>query len=214
MYAICANRSSTLLPERRAPPSAAPVQASSGVHLRFDSPLRGFKSFPDRVEVRLEPGVAVVVGPNGSGSSNVARPGRLGRGFAGARRVRRGSPRTSSSPVPPARAPAKLVLGRRLRQPGRRQRPVSEVSVARRLTRGGQGQYLHKPGPGPAHRPRRAARRPRARRRDASVISQGKVEQIPGSKPGDRRAGQAAGLEHFKQRRHHARRLSPGRRSR
>ncbi|MGH3093840.1 MAG: AAA family ATPase, partial [Gaiellaceae bacterium] len=34
--------------------------------------LRGFKSFPDPVEVRLEPGVAIVVGPNGSGKSNVA----------------------------------------------------------------------------------------------------------------------------------------------
>src|SRR5438477_9440858 len=34
--------------------------------------IRGFKSFPEPVEVRLEPGVAVVVGPNGSGKSNVA----------------------------------------------------------------------------------------------------------------------------------------------
>ena len=34
--------------------------------------LRGFKSFPDPVEIRLEPGVAVVVGPNGSGKSNVS----------------------------------------------------------------------------------------------------------------------------------------------
>ena len=34
--------------------------------------LRGFKSFPEPVEVRLEPGVAVVVGPNGSGKSNVS----------------------------------------------------------------------------------------------------------------------------------------------
>ena len=34
--------------------------------------LRGFKSFPEPVEIRLEPGVAVVVGPNGSGKSNVA----------------------------------------------------------------------------------------------------------------------------------------------
>src|ERR671929_1580558 len=34
--------------------------------------LSGFKSFPDAVEVRLEPGVAVVVGPNGSGKSNLA----------------------------------------------------------------------------------------------------------------------------------------------
>ena len=41
------------------------------MHLRAIK-LRGFKSFPERVEVRLEPGVAVVVGPNGSGNSNVA----------------------------------------------------------------------------------------------------------------------------------------------
>src|ERR1051325_11462005 len=34
--------------------------------------LRGFKSFPDQLELRLEPGVAIVVGPNGSGKSNVA----------------------------------------------------------------------------------------------------------------------------------------------
>src|SRR5215472_13209852 len=34
--------------------------------------LRGFKSFVDPVEIRLEPGVAVVVGPNGSGKSNIS----------------------------------------------------------------------------------------------------------------------------------------------
>src|SRR3712207_7211470 len=34
--------------------------------------FRSFKSFPDPVEIRLEPGVAIVVGPNGSGKSNVA----------------------------------------------------------------------------------------------------------------------------------------------
>src|ERR1700747_1400667 len=34
--------------------------------------LRGFKSFVDPVEIRLEPGVAVVIGPNGSGKSNVS----------------------------------------------------------------------------------------------------------------------------------------------
>src|ERR1700761_5382799 len=41
------------------------------MHLRAIK-LRGFKSFPESVEVRLEPGVAVVVGPNGSGKSNVS----------------------------------------------------------------------------------------------------------------------------------------------
>ena len=41
------------------------------MHLRSIR-LRGFKSFPDTLELKLEPGVAVVVGPNGSGKSNVA----------------------------------------------------------------------------------------------------------------------------------------------
>src|SRR5215475_12208321 len=41
------------------------------MHLRSIR-MRGFKSFVDPVEVKLEPGVAVVVGPNGSGKSNVA----------------------------------------------------------------------------------------------------------------------------------------------
>src|SRR5579871_3998567 len=34
--------------------------------------MRGFKSFADPVEVRLEPGVGVIVGPNGSGKSNIS----------------------------------------------------------------------------------------------------------------------------------------------
>ena len=42
------------------------------MHLRAVK-LRGFKSFPDPVEVRLEPGVGVIVGPNGSGKPTTAR---------------------------------------------------------------------------------------------------------------------------------------------
>src|SRR5439155_2860921 len=51
--------------------SEAPAILPARMHLSALR-LRGFKSFPDPVEVRLEPGVAVVVGPNGSGKSNLA----------------------------------------------------------------------------------------------------------------------------------------------
>ena len=40
------------------------------MHLR-SLRVRGFKSFAEPVELRFEPGVAVVIGPNGSGKSNV-----------------------------------------------------------------------------------------------------------------------------------------------
>src|SRR5437773_9851334 len=58
----------------RVPPAGDGIRAArdtARVHLRAIK-LRGFKSFVDPVEVRLEPGVAVVVGPNGSGKSNVS----------------------------------------------------------------------------------------------------------------------------------------------
>src|SRR3954454_16746728 len=33
--------------------------------------LRGFKSFPDRTRLTFSPSVSVIVGPNGSGESNI-----------------------------------------------------------------------------------------------------------------------------------------------
>ena len=80
----------------RAPASLARV------HLRAIK-LRGFKSFPDPVEVRLEPGVAVVVGPNGSGKSNIADAIIWAAGSSRRASCARRSPTTCSSPARPAR---------------------------------------------------------------------------------------------------------------
>ncbi len=62
------------------------VSVAPCVHLKSVR-MRGFKSFPDQVEVRLEPGVAVVVGPNGSGKSNIADAIVWASGIAGAERA-------------------------------------------------------------------------------------------------------------------------------
>ena len=170
--------------------------------------MRGFKSFPDEVEVRLEPGVAVVVGPNGSGKSNIADAVVWAAGSLSPSELRAEKPEdvlfAGSASRPGADACSVELL---FDNPdGDEPLPYAEVSVARRLERGGEGQYLVNG----AH----------VRRTDLvelladlglggemhSVISQGRVEQILASKPSERRAlvEEAAGLGRFKRRRHRA----------
>ncbi|MFN8186994.1 MAG: AAA family ATPase [Gaiellales bacterium] len=166
------------------------------------------QSFPDPVEVRLEPGVAVVVGPNGSGKSNVAdaivwAAGSLAPSalraekaddvlFAGA------AGRTGAD-----HCEVELVFDN---EDGTGPLPYSELSVIRRLQRGGEGHYL--------------VNRAVVRRTDVlelladaglghemhAIIGQGRVERVLSSKPAERRAliEEAAGLGSFKARRHRA----------
>jgi chromosome segregation protein len=177
------------------------------VHLRAIR-IRGFKSFPEPVEVRLEPGVAVVVGPNGSGKSNVADALLWASGSLSPNELRAEKPDDvlfagagDRKPVPFCQV--ELVLDN---EDDTLAELPAEVSVMRRLHRGGEGQYL--------------INGTSVRRTDlvelladvglggaaGSVISQGKVEQILASKPEERRAlvEEAAGLGKFKRRRHRA----------
>ena len=178
------------------------------MHLRAIR-IRGFKSFPEPVEVRLEPGVAVVVGPNGSGKSNVADALLWACGSLSPSELRAEKPDDVLYAGAGGRKPAdhcqvELVLDNE--DQGLAELPFAEISITRRLHRGGEGQYLIN---GAA-----------VRRIDlvelladvglggaaGSVISQGKVEEILASKPEERRAlvEDAAGLGKFKRRRHRA----------
>jgi chromosome segregation protein len=170
--------------------------------------LRGFKSFPDPVEVRLEPGVAIVVGPNGSGKSNVADAIVWAAGSLSPTELRAEKAEdvlyTGSKERPPADwCEVELLFDN---EEGEGPVEFSELSIVRRLHRGGEGEYL--------------VNRARVRRADVvelladvglggemhSVVGQGRVEQILASKPQERRAlvEEAAGLGKFKRRRHRA----------
>src|SRR5436309_1660283 len=178
------------------------------MHLRSIR-IKGFKSFPEPVELRLEPGVAVVVGPNGSGKSNVADALLWASGSQSPRELRAeraddvlfgGSNGRSAA----GSCEVELVFDN---EDGALEAlDFAEVSVARRLHRGGEGQYL--------------LNRTAVRRIDLvelladlglgggmhSIIGQGRVEEILGSKPEERRSllEEAAGLGRFKRRKHRA----------
>jgi chromosome segregation protein len=177
------------------------------VHLRAVK-LRGFKSFPDPVEIRLEPGVGVIVGPNGSGKSNVSDGIRWAAGSLSPTELRAEKPDDVLFAGGGRRGKADFCEVELLFDNADGALPVdyAELSVARRLHRGGEGQYL--------------VNRAAVRRLDLvelladlglgqgmhSIISQGKVEAILASRPAERRAliEEAAGLGRFKARRHRA----------
>jgi chromosome segregation protein len=178
------------------------------VHLKSIT-LRGFKSFPGPLEIALEPGVAVIVGPNGSGKSNIADAVVWAAGSLTPSELRAEKPDDVLFAGGGDRKRAdhcevELVFDNE--DAAWPELDFSEVSIARRLVRGGEGQYL--------------VNRTPVRRTDLvelladvglgsamhSIVGQGKVEQVLASKPEDRRAlvEEAAGLGKFKRRRHRA----------
>src|SRR6266516_5703370 len=171
--------------------------------------MRGFKSFPDVVEVRLEPGVAGVVGPNGSGKSNIADALVWASGSLAPSELRAEKPDDVLFSGAAGRSPADFCEVELLFDNADQALPgldFSEVSIVRRLHRGGEGQYL--------------VNGAQVRRVDivelladaglgpgaGSIVSQGKVEAILTSSAVERRAlvEEAAGLGRFKRRRHRA----------
>ena len=181
---------------------------AASVHLRTLR-IRGFKSFPDSLEISLEPGVAVIVGPNGSGKSNIADAIVWAAGSLTPSELRAEKPDDvlfagGGDRKAAEHCEVELVFDN---EDGTwPDLDFSEVSIARRLVRGAEGQYL--------------VNRAAVRRTDLveiladvglgsamhSIVGQGKVEQVLASKPEDRRAfvEEAAGLGKFKRRRHRA----------
>jgi len=170
--------------------------------------LKGFKSFPDRTRLEFGPGVSVIVGPNGSGKSNITDAVLWALGEQSPLAVRGQSMQDVIFGGSPGRqgargAEVELVLDD---SEGMLGLGAPEVSIVRRLDRGGEGEY------------RLAGARCRLvdvievlsdtglGKEMHSVISQGRVESIVTSKPRDRRMliEEAAGLGKHRKRRRRA----------
>ncbi|HEY7836721.1 MAG TPA: AAA family ATPase [Solirubrobacteraceae bacterium] len=170
--------------------------------------LDGFKSFPGRTRLEFGPGVSVVVGPNGSGKSNVTDAVLWAMGEQSPLAVRGQSMQDvifggGHGVQPRTAAEVEIVLDN---SDGAIDLPLSEISLARRLDRNGEGGYrlngarcrlgdvievLSDTGLG---------------KETHSVISQGRVEGIVTSKPRERRLliEEAAGLGKHRKRRRRA----------
>jgi chromosome segregation protein len=166
--------------------------------------LFGFKSFADRTDVRVKPGITAIVGPNGCGKSNIADALRWALGEQSARALRghrmedvifHGS--TSRRPL----GLAEVLLT--FSNDGDVKVPWSEVSVGRRLYRDGESEYL--------------LNRTACRLKDVqdlflgtgvnpkayALMEQERLAQILTGKPLDRRVfvEEAAGITRYKQQR-------------
>lgn len=170
--------------------------------------LQGFKSFPDRTEIRFVGGVTAIVGPNGSGKSNISDAIRwvLGeqssRSLRGAKMedvifggtVRRG---------PVGFAEVSLILDN---EGGRFRSDFTEIMITRRYYRSGESEYF--------------LNKKHCRLRDIhelfmdtglgrdgySIIGQGRIDEVLSLKSEDRREifEEAAGITKFRYRKEEA----------
>lgn len=164
--------------------------------------VNGFKSFAHKMVFKFEHGITGIVGPNGSGKSNVADAVRWVLGEQSAKQLR-GSKMEDV-----------IFSGTELRKPmgsayvaitmdngdGSLPIPFEEVTVARRVYRSGESEYLMNGSP--------------CRRKDIvelffdtgvgkegySIIGQGQIDQILSGKPEERRElfDEAAGIVKYK----------------
>ena len=106
--------------------------------------IQGFKTFASRTVVEFDPGITAVIGPNGSGTTNIVDAIRwvLGEQSPSALRSRRSEDLVFSGG--PRRAPAGFAEVALTIDNRDRSIPLAydEVTIARRVTRAGEGEYF------------------------------------------------------------------------
>ena len=166
--------------------------------------IQGFKSFANKIKLEFHNGCTAIVGPNGSGKSNVADAVRWVLGEQRVRQLRGGSMQDVIFAGTELRKPLSSAYVAITFDNADRKLPVDykEVTVARRLYRSGESEYL--------------LNNVQVRLRDVqelfydtgigkegySIIGQGQIEKILSDKPEDRRElfDEAAGIVKFKRR--------------
>lgn len=172
--------------------------------------LQGFKSFPDRTEIRFVDGVTAIVGPNGSGKSNISDAIRWVLGEQSSRSLRGAKMEDvifggTARRGPVGFAEVSLILEN---ESGRFRSDFTEIMITRRYYRSGESEYY--------------MNKKHCRLRDIhelfmdtglgrdgySIIGQGRIDEVLSLKGEDRREmfEEAAGITKFRYRKEEAER--------
>jgi chromosome segregation protein len=170
--------------------------------------LFGFKSFAEKTELMLEPGVTAVVGPNGCGKTNISDAIRWVLGEQSAKQLRGGKMEDVIFNGSRTRQPMGLAEVSLTMDNSQNVLPVdySEITVTRRLFRSGESEYLLNKVPC-RHKDIIELFMDTGVGTDAySTLENKQIEMILNSKPEDRRFlfEEAAGVMKYKVRKNEA----------
>src|SRR5207247_11450132 len=166
--------------------------------------LHGFKSFAERTEVKVLPGISCVVGPNGCGKSNISDAVRWALGEQSAKLLRGQRMDDVIFYGSASRKPVGLAeVELRFSNDGVLAVPWSEIAVARRLYRTGESEYLLNKQPTRLRDILDLFAGTGANPRAYSVMDQDKLNHVLTAKPHERRVfiEEAAGIARYKQQR-------------
>ncbi|HAK18044.1 MAG TPA: chromosome segregation protein SMC, partial [Lachnospiraceae bacterium] len=170
--------------------------------------IQGFKSFANKIKLEFHDGFTAIVGPNGSGKSNVGDAVRWVLGEQSAKSLRGGNMQDVIFAGTELRKPLSYAYVAITMDNSDHRLPTDyqEVTVARRLFRSGESEYL--------------INGVQVRLRDVqelfydtgigkegySIIGQGQIEKILSDKPEDRRElfDEAVGIVKYKKRKNEA----------
>ncbi len=166
--------------------------------------IHGFKSFANKIVFRFHNGITGIVGPNGSGKSNVADAVRWVLGEQRIKQLRGASMQDVIFSGTEMRKPLGYAYVAITLDNGDHQLAIDydEVTVARRIYRSGESEYLLNGTPCRLKDVNELFYDTGIGKEGYSIIGQGQIEKILSGKPEERRElfDEAAGIVKFKRR--------------
>jgi len=166
--------------------------------------VQGFKSFANKINFQFHNGITGIVGPNGSGKSNVADAVRWVLGEQRVKQLRGASMQDVIFSGTENRKPLSYAYVAITLDNGDHQLAIDfqEVTVARRIYRSGESEYLINGSPCRLKDVNELFYDTGIGKEGYSIIGQGQIDKILSGKPEERRElfDEAAGIVKFKRR--------------